>query len=105
MYVMYVIRSESTGIMYTGQTSNLLKRLAEHNDPACYSSRFTKRIPGPWVLVYQEECATRSEACRRERWFSPEVRTKVIASLKRGTLRCPREGAKVSSQSALFSLQ
>ena len=69
MYFVYVIRSESTGTIYTGQTSNLLKRLAEHNDPTSYSSRFTKRVPGSWVLVYQEECATRSDAFRRERWF------------------------------------
>jgi hypothetical protein len=33
------------------------------------------------------------------------VRTKVITGLKRGTLRFPREAAKVSCESALFSLQ
>jgi putative endonuclease len=66
MCIVYVIRSESTGTMYTGQTCDLLKRLAEHNDP---TSGFRKRVSGPWVLVHQEDCATRSEAFRRERWF------------------------------------
>jgi putative endonuclease len=69
MCIVYVICAESTGTFYTGQTSNLLKRLAQHNDPTSYSSGFRKRVSGPWVLVHQEDCATRSEAFRRERGF------------------------------------
>ncbi|MBX3178125.1 MAG: GIY-YIG nuclease family protein [Candidatus Hydrogenedentes bacterium] len=33
MYYVYVLRSESTGKIYIGQTSHLEKRLAQHNDP------------------------------------------------------------------------
>jgi putative endonuclease len=51
------------------QTLTLEKRLGEHNDPVCFSSKFTKRIPGPWFLVYKEAYPTRSEAFRRERWL------------------------------------
>jgi putative endonuclease len=69
VYFVYVIRSESTGKTYIGHTGNLEKRLGEHNDEGCFSSKFTKRIPGPWLLVYKEEYPTRSEAFRRERWL------------------------------------
>jgi putative endonuclease len=69
VYVVYVIRSASVGRLYIGHTSNLSKRLNEHNDPECFSSKFTKRIPGPLELIYQEKFSTRKEAFRRERWF------------------------------------
>jgi GIY-YIG catalytic domain len=55
MCIVYVICAKSTGTFYTGQTSNLLKRLAQHNDPTSYSSGFRKRVSGPWVLVHQED--------------------------------------------------
>ncbi|MBL1217756.1 MAG: hypothetical protein D8M59_09695 [Planctomycetes bacterium] len=32
-FYVYVLRSESTGHRYTGQTNHLTRRLAEHNDP------------------------------------------------------------------------
>ncbi len=69
MYFVYVIRSESTGRTYIGHTGDLEKRLSEHNDPACFSSKFTKRVPGPWSLVHKEVYMTRGEAFRRERWL------------------------------------
>jgi predicted GIY-YIG superfamily endonuclease len=50
----YVIRSVSTGRLYIGHTIDLNKRLKEHNDPESFSSRFTKGIPGPWILVHSE---------------------------------------------------
>jgi putative endonuclease len=65
----YVIRSLSTRRLYIGHTMHLNKRLKEHNDPESFSSRFTKRIPGPWILVHSERFPTRSEAYRRERWL------------------------------------
>jgi putative endonuclease len=69
MYFVYVIRSQTVGKLYIGHTEDLEKRLKEHNDTDCFSSKFTKRFPGPWVLVYSESYGTRSEAFRRERWL------------------------------------
>jgi putative endonuclease len=69
MYFVYVIRSQTVGKLYIGHTQDLEKRLKEHNDPDCFSSKYTKRVPGPWFLVYSESYATRSEAFRRERWL------------------------------------
>jgi putative endonuclease len=77
----YVIRSTSCGQVYVGQTQNLDKRLREHNDSQCFSSRFTKRYPGPWMLIHQETYETRSEAMRRERWLKSRSGRRFLRSV------------------------
>jgi putative endonuclease len=53
--------------IYIGQTRQLEIRLAQHNDPECRGTLHTKRRPGPWRLVHQEQFDTRGDAIRRER--------------------------------------
>ncbi len=48
---------------YIGVTSDIIKRLEYHNSGA---NRSTKN-KGPWVLIYQEEYADKSDAWKRER--------------------------------------
>jgi len=55
------------GHTYVGQTSDLERRLAEHNDPNCRLTLHTKRRPGPWRLLHSEEFSSRSAAMQRER--------------------------------------
>jgi putative endonuclease len=64
-YFIYVLKSEMTGSSYVGHTSNLEKRLIEHNNNKNLSTRGKK----PWRLVYKEEFITRSEAALREKYF------------------------------------
>jgi putative endonuclease len=64
-FAVYIIKSITTGKLYTGQTHMLAERLLQHNDG---SSPYTKNR-GPWVLLYKEEFATRSEAMKREKFF------------------------------------
>ena len=61
----YVLRSANTGQLYTGATSDLKNRLAQHNSD---QSRSTKNR-GPWELVYWEEFETLTQALRRERYL------------------------------------
>lgn len=68
-FVVYVLRSESTNKRYIGQTEDLSRRLAEHNDPGHNVRKYTSRNPGPWELVHEEHFETRSEAMRHERWL------------------------------------
>ncbi len=65
-YCVYALVNPQNKI-YVGQTNNLSRRLREHNDPEFRGTLYTKRNPGPWQLVYHEECQTRSEAMRREK--------------------------------------
>ena len=69
MFYVYVLVSESTGKRYTGQTSDLERRIAEHNSKNHNVRKHTSRNLGPWQLGYSEEHATRSEAIKRERWL------------------------------------
>ena len=55
------------GATYVGQTDDLQRRLAQHNDAGFRGTLHTKRRPGPWRLICSEEHATRASAMRRER--------------------------------------
>lgn len=65
MFFVYVIRSEKDGRLYKGFTTNLERRLKEHNEGG------TKSTKGyiPWELVYFEEANTRSLAREREKYL------------------------------------
>jgi len=68
-FFVYVIESLTTGGRYIGQTGDLNRRLAEHNDPEHKPAKYTSRQAGPWKLIYQEIHPTCSQAVRRERWL------------------------------------
>ncbi len=63
-YCVYILRSLNSGRLYVGQTDNLDRRLAEHNEGR--GGRYT-RYAGPWELAYSEEHPDRTSAVRRER--------------------------------------
>jgi len=65
MAFVYVLRSSSTGGLYTGATTDLERRLFQHN---ANRSRSTKNR-GPWMLVHKEEFSSLSAAYRRERFL------------------------------------
>jgi len=65
MYFVYVLRSQSSGKLYTGHCADLAQRLGQHNRGV---SRWT-RNRGPWRLIYHEKFASRAEAMRREKYF------------------------------------
>lgn len=52
------------GTLYTGVTTDLTRRLAEHNSIRG-GARYTRNRQ-PVQLVFAEEQASRSQACRRE---------------------------------------
>lgn len=54
----------SDGTYYTGITSDIERRVIEHNESA-RGARYT-RARRPVVLVYKEVCDSRSTAARRE---------------------------------------
>ncbi len=63
-YTVYVLKSLTTGKLYTGYTSDMVKRLKAHNSGR--GGRFTK-LNKPLELVYSEEYEERIVAIRRER--------------------------------------
>ena len=61
-YAVYILQSQSTGRYYCGQTDDLERRLHQHNDPNYHGSRTTKVFPGPWELVWSQQCIDRGTA-------------------------------------------
>ncbi|MCX8118436.1 MAG: GIY-YIG nuclease family protein [Desulfobacterota bacterium] len=64
-YYVYVLKSEADHSSYVGHTSNLQKRLLEHNSGKSPSTRFKR----PWKLLHKEEFQTRSQAIQREKYL------------------------------------
>ena len=64
MWTVYVIRS-AEGLTYIGMTSNLQRRLKEHNSK---ESRWTKR-GNNWILLYSESYLSAKDARKREKYF------------------------------------
>ncbi len=62
MPFVYIVRC-ADGTLYTGWTTDVTRRVAQHN--AGRGARYT-RTHRPVVLVYREEVSDRSAAMRRE---------------------------------------
>jgi putative endonuclease len=65
MFYVYVLKSAKTDRRYVGSCENLDDRLRRHN---AGESKATKHGI-PWVLLHAEECATRSAAMMKERYY------------------------------------
>ncbi|SHM17936.1 putative endonuclease [Nitrosospira sp. Nsp11] len=60
----YMVRC-SDGSLYTGIALNVAQRVDEHNTNDVLAAKYT-RPRRPVMLVYQEQCDTRSAASKRE---------------------------------------
>jgi len=76
-WMVYVLRCKN-GELYTGCTTDVQRRLREHNSGI--GSKFT-RSRLPVALVYLEQVQARSEALRRERAIKMMRRTDKLALL------------------------
>jgi putative endonuclease len=91
MFSVYVIQS-SCGKIYTGHTSDLERRLLEHNAGLCK----TTKSSGNWQVIYAEEFVTRGEATKRERWMKTGVGREFIDEVTRGGVRRRRSSSSGS---------
>ncbi len=64
MYYFYVLYSLKDGKLYKGSTSQLLKRIEQHN--AGQTKSIQKRRP--FILLHYETFDNKKEAIRREYW-------------------------------------
>jgi len=60
----YILRCADNSL-YTGVTTDIQRRLDEHNGLVKNGAKYTRNRQ-PVKLVYQETAASRSEACKRE---------------------------------------
>jgi len=71
----------AAGTVYTGQTTDLERRLAQHNGEKPGGAKFT-RGRGPWRLVHVEEFEDVGAALKRERAIKRDRKFKT--GLKNG---------------------
>ncbi len=77
MYTVYVLRSQKDGKRYIGYTSDLRRRLAEHNAGETKSTRWRR----PFDVVYTEMFEEKTEAQRREKFFKSGAGRKELKRL------------------------
>ncbi len=63
MWHIYIAKC-ADGTLYTGITTDIERRMREHNSDTV-GAKYT-RARRPLTLVYTEDCETRSEASKRE---------------------------------------
>jgi len=69
MYFVYVLRNKRTKSAYVGHTSDLERRITQHNTSDFNPNRYTSRIRGPWELIHKQEYVSRAEAMKREKFL------------------------------------
>ncbi|HMA11088.1 MAG TPA: GIY-YIG nuclease family protein [Steroidobacteraceae bacterium] len=72
----YMLRC-ADGSLYTGITTDVVRRLAEHNGAGGVGARYT-RSRRPVELVYAEAARSRAEAARREAAIKRLDRTRKL---------------------------
>ncbi len=79
MFYTYILKSSKKDKYYIGNSSDLVRRLLEHNSGKTESTRSGI----PWELVYCEEFPTRKDAVGRERQIKSEKSKTYIQNLLR----------------------
>ncbi|MFC3414162.1 GIY-YIG nuclease family protein [Algoriphagus hitonicola] len=65
MFYVYVLQSQLDKKFYTGFTSNLKRRLQEHENGLSLSTKHRR----PFDLVYFEACLSQKDALHREKYL------------------------------------
>jgi putative endonuclease len=78
MFTVYILYSKNFQKTYVGQTKDLANRLLEHNETAVKGFTVSYR---PWVLIYHEDYATRSEAMRREKYLKSGMGREFVKTI------------------------
>lgn len=85
-FFVYILRT-SSNTLYIGQTSNLDKRLQEHEDKKGRGAKYVRSFTS-FTLVYQEPHVSRSQALKREWELKKWTKAKKEALIE-GKIRSP----------------
>ena len=81
-FCVYILKSEKDGLNYTGFTTNLEKRIKDHNEGGTLST--SKRTP--LRLIYCEFHQSKIDAMRREKYFKSNPGKRMIKYVLRDLL-------------------
>ncbi len=74
-WIVYVLRSDVDGRLYTGITDNIVRRLRTHNEGKGAKATRPWR---PWKVAYIEHVASKSAALKREAAIKKLPRAKKL---------------------------
>jgi len=77
MYFVYAVKSQKDGRIYVGLSSNIKRRILEHNSGYVFSTKGFR----PWKLIYKEEAKNRKEARKREKYFKSGSGKELLKSI------------------------
>jgi putative endonuclease len=83
MFYVYILQSLKDKKLYIGFTSNLKKRLKDHNTGGTKSTK-TRR---PFRLIYYEAHFSKEDAERREKYFKTSKGKSVLKQMLRNALK------------------
>jgi len=78
--VVYIMTNNRNGTLYTGVTSNLVKRVYQHRE-GFLKKNFTSRYACT-LLVYYEQCPSMKNAIEREKTIKGGSRQKKIELIR-----------------------
>ncbi|MBT8255375.1 MAG: GIY-YIG nuclease family protein [Bacteroidia bacterium] len=81
-FCVYVLQSQKDFLLYHGFTTNIMRRLKDHNSGGTIST--SKRRP--LKLVYCEFFVSKEDAIRRERYFKTTAGKRMLKLHLRSTL-------------------
>jgi len=73
-HYVYIIQSVKNNDIYVGYTTNLIRRLKEHNQGLNFSTKSAK----PWKCIYYEACLNVNDAKRREKYLKTSQGQRLI---------------------------
>ena len=73
-YYTYILKSGKDGNWYTGCTSDLKRRLVQHNN----SDKFPMKFRTPFKLIYYEVCLDSKDAYAREKYLKSGMGKRYI---------------------------
>jgi len=83
MYYVYVLRSQRDGKLYIGYTTNLMKRMQEHNHGEVTSTKSRR----PLELIFYEGYKSMEDAKRREQYFKTTKGKSSLNMMLRNSLK------------------
>jgi putative endonuclease len=83
------------GKFYVGMTSNVERRLNEHNSGKSISTRYRR----PFVLIYREQFATRRDARKREKYLKSGPGHEYLRAISDAVVERPDVVPKNGTQS------
>lgn len=77
MHYVYAIKSLKDGRIYVGLSSNIQRRISEHNAGYVFSTKGYR----PWKQIYKEGVINRKEARIREKYFKSGFGKELLKSI------------------------